>query len=259
MATHVVKVISFDPVTHTAEIVGDGIYEQSAGITYDKCDPDTGSSSGTPPIPGGSYLCTVTADGSYYVGRAIATPNLSPVPNTPTPGLPPPAEDLTSVRPISGAVTSRTGGSSATRSSEVVPGDSFTTTDTGGSFGFNELMFKAILNPALKLVLNVLNGIFELAATNFYLKTPGMEITSEVNASQGINTTLKFRDRMDRVGGMPSVEVSVGQEANLLLISVNGNPLLQVNQNRDVDLHVKNLYVEGQLITTKRVKQVQLP
>ena len=253
------KIDVYDSSSQTASVV-DTSYgvntTDSAGVCPKSFDVASQALSIEPPIPGNYHIC-FAVNGEVYVGAPINPANMSETNNEVPTGLPG-ATGNTPEEPYTGSMVSRSIG--AQRAVDIVPGSSVTRGAGGSEMEHNDSLWKIVMNPALKLILNTVNNIMEVCANNLFFKSTGFELLSETTSANTCNTKITVRRRTSELSsGVPSIELSLGSQANLIACKINGELFFTVDNQRNLDLHVNNMFVDGQLITTENVKRVKLP
>lgn len=255
------SIAEYDEKTLTATVVasdGSGTY-RNASVTLDKLDYGSGSYDIKPPTPGAPCLFTVIG-GEAFIIRYYLPVNLGGAADNATPaGL-----DIDYVKDQTPEIATTTDNKYTrapadfpTKSS--LPGDNIVRGADGSEVGTMDGMHKIVLSPMLSFVMNVINNVMDFVCTVLHFKSPGLEVHSLLDGSQGCDIQVKVNDSADKAGGTPSIDLQMGRRAGLIRLTINGQPLLNVTNDRNVILQGKTLIVEFDNVDVSHSGLCKLP
>jgi hypothetical protein len=218
-------VAEYDAVTMTAKVVSsDGAStEYRASPLLASLDYKAKSYKFEAPVAGNTCIYALAGTEAIILGYVLP-PNLAPD-NT----------DSSNNSLMSRAID-------ATIVEDHLPGDSIQRGKSGSKFRFLDTIYEVILSPMCKIVLNSIANIAEICARQLYVRSPGIELKSEVDTSGACNVNIAINRTESQLGGTPSINIKLGNTADLVNIGINGQPFLKVDGKR-------NVVLQGDLLT----------
>lgn len=253
------QIAEYDDKTRTARIVASDGSSVSAHATplMASLDYAGGSEDFKPPVPGN--LCVYIDDGrgeAFIVGYYLPI-NLGPK-ETPEWGVVDVDDPNPELETTTGAWYTRNPDNKTTQSQNL-PGDKVTTGKSGSSFGFKDTIFQCVINPLLSFTMTALNNVTEICTSILHFKSPGLEVHSITNESKDCDVQVLVRENSGDLSKPIAVDLKIGKTAGLIRLSINGESLLRVDNQRNVLLEGKNLVVQFENVDMSHSGKVYLP
>lgn len=223
-------ILGYDQENMTATIAS----ENPVGIIYnvvclfDRCDYKNAAYSFRAPSEGADCIYT-TINGTTYLLGIFPPVNLTD-------------ETCNSFKSDYGNTRSRK--PKTMLQHKVKPGNTIDTNSMGSEDTFTDTMKKIIMAPnKLSSIWNIMNSIWENICLIFRLYSGPMDVTCEVDEKEKCNTTVKVRREIceRKEDATTTIDLRMGNDADIIQLNINGAPLLHVDQDRNVIIIAKKI------------------
>lgn len=131
-----------------------------------------------------------------------------------------------------------------------LPGDWSTSSPSGSEVALRGGMFSVKMTKYFFSIWNSLNSFWDTTCDKFKFRSPAADVMVDVNEAQETNVTISVRKEVGERDKTPAIELKLGKDANIIKMRINGNDFLEVDGERNVMLHVKNLEVKAEEYVT---------